>query len=1158
MAHASFVHLHVHTQYSLLDGACFISDLVSVARDQMMPALAITDHGNMFGAIEFYLGAISKGVKPIIGCEVYIAPGSRFEKLSRGIQEASFHFILLAKDEEGYKNLMKLVSIGYLEGFYYRPRIDKQILSQYSKGLIGLTSCLKGELANLILSGQTQMALDCADNFRAIFGNGNLYLELMDNFIPEQRKLNEELLKVSKLLSIPVVATNDVHYLSKESARAHEVLLCIQTQTTLSDPNRMKFQTDEFYFKTPEEMKRVFADIPEAISNTIQIAERCNLELDFRQVRLPHYEPPEGKTREQFLRELCQKGLETRYAGNVNEVILKRLEGELKVIENLGFTSYFLIVWDFIHYAKENNIPVGPGRGSAAGSLTSYLLDITDIDPLRYGLLFERFLNPERVSLPDIDIDFCYERRGEVINYVTQKYSKERVAQIITFGTMQARAVIRDVGRVMGLSYAEVDKIAKLVPFDPNISLATAIDNEPELKNLYKSNSQVTQLIDTSLGLEGLSRHASTHAAGVVISEEPLVNYIPLFKTSDDQITTGYPGSALEKIGLLKVDFLGLRTLTVIDETVKLLKKTQGVQIKIDQIPLDERKTFRLLTNAESLGVFQLESSGMRDLLRKLAPQRIEDIIALLALYRPGPIGSGMVDEFIKRKHGLISIKYDHKHLEPILKDTYGIVVYQEQVMRIASDLAGFSLSQADILRRAMSKKTPEIMEEQRRFFVEGCGKNNIDQRTANKIFDLMEYFSGYGFNLSHSTAYALISYRTAYLKANYPLEFMNALLTSEKDNTDKIVDYINEAMRMGINILPPDINDSFAKFTPIGKNSIRFGLSAIKNVGTGAIESIIQARNKGGAFKSLYDFCERVDLRLVNRKVIESLIKCGAFDSFGLHRSQLMVMLEHALEVASGIQKDRLSKQLSFFDALEDVGGFKKSFQEIPNIKEWLESQMLAFEKEILGFYITGHPLARYERILKTYASCPTAELVNRRDGEEILIGGIIHKAKQTTTRNKSEKMAILKLEDLDGTVEVLVFPEAFRQTGKQIRIGRVVFIKGKLNLRDEEPKVIANDIIPIEEVAEKYTSKVEIDLFTAGLEDQRLGELKSVLLHHPGNVPVYLNLTTPNNQRFQLLVGEELYIQPNEGLIQDLEKMLGERAVHLGTGTFDNSLKL
>jgi DNA polymerase-3 subunit alpha len=908
----------------------------------------------------------------------------------------------------------------------------------------------------------------------------------------------------------------------------------------------MKFQTDEFYFKTPEEMKRVFDDIPEAISNTIQIAERCNLELDFRQVRLPHYEPPEGKTREQFLRELCQKGLQIRYTGNVNELILKRLEGELKVIENLGFTSYFLIVWDFVHYAKENNIPVGPGRGSAAGSLTSYLLGITDIDPLRYGLLFERFLNPERVSLPDIDIDFCYERRGEVINYVTQKYSKERVAQIITFGTMQARAVIRDVGRVMGMSYAEVDKIAKLVPLDPNISLATAIDNEPELKNLYKSNSQVTQLIDTSLSLEGLSRHASTHAAGVVISEEPLVNYIPLFKTSDDQITTGYPGSALEKIGLLKVDFLGLRTLTVIDETVKLLKKTQEVQIKIDQIPLDERKTFRLLSNAESLGVFQLESSGMRDLLRKLAPQRIEDIIALLALYRPGPIGSGMVDDFIKRKHGLIPIKYDHKHLEPILKDTYGIVVYQEQVMRIASELAGFSLSQADLLRRAMSKKTSEIMEEQRRSFVEGCGKNNIDQRTANKIFDLMEYFSGYGFNLSHSAAYALISYRTAYLKANYPLEFMSALLTSEKDNTDKIVDYINEAMRMGINILPPDINDSFAKFTPIGKNSIRFGLSAIKNVGTGAIESIIQARIKEGAFKSLYDFCEHVDLRLVNRKVIESLIKCGAFDSFGLHRSQLMVMLEHALEVASGIQKDKLSKQLSFFDALEDVGGFKKSFQETPNIKEWPESQMLAFEKEILGFYITGHPLARYERTLKTYASCPTVELVSRRDGEEILIGGIIHKAKQTMTRNKSEKMAILKLEDLDGAVEVLVFPEAFRQTGKQIRIGRVVFVKGKLNLRDEEPKVIANDIIPIEEVAEKYTSKVEIDLFTAGLEDQRLGELKSILLRHPGKVPVYLNLTTPNNQRFQLLVGEELYIQPNEGLIQDLEKMLGERAVH------------
>jgi len=707
MIHSDFVHLHVHSQYSLLDGACLVSNLIDMSREYKMPALALTDHGNMFGAIEFYTEAMSKGIKPIIGCEAYVAPASRFEKSSHGIQEASFHLILLAKDETGYKNLLKLVSLGYLEGFYYRPRVDKELLSQYSKGLIALSSCLQGEIPYLIVKDKYEEAKEVASNYKDIFGNGNFYLELQENSIAEQNIANKGLLRIAKELDLPIVATADVHYISKRDARAHEALLCIQTQTTLDDPNHMRFQTDEFYFRPPDEMKQLFSELPQAITSTFEIAQMCNVELEFNKTHLPHYNPPAEMTRDEFLKKLVEEGLKKRYQV-IDEKVHKRAEHELNIIKETGFTSYFLIAWDFIHYAKSKGIPVGPGRGSAAGSVVSYALEITDIDPLKYDLIFERFLNPDRVSLPDIDIDFCYERRGEVINYVVDKYSKDNVAQIITFGTMQARAVIRDVGRVMGLSYGEVDRIAKLIPLDPNITLEEAITSEPELRNLYKSDPRITQLIDTSFALEGLTRHASTHAAGVVISDEPLTNYIPLFKAGEDQISTGYSMSSLEKIGLLKMDFLGLRTLTVIDETVKIIKRTKGVEIDIENIPMNDPRTFALLSRAESLGVFQLESTGMRELLRKLKPNKFEDIIAILALYRPGPIGSGMVDDFIKRKHNLVPIKYDHKLLEPILKETYGIIVYQEQVMRITSDLAGFTLSQADSLRRAMSKKTPE------------------------------------------------------------------------------------------------------------------------------------------------------------------------------------------------------------------------------------------------------------------------------------------------------------------------------------------------------------------------------------------------------------------------------------------------------------------
>ncbi|NQT00307.1 MAG: DNA polymerase III subunit alpha [Candidatus Omnitrophica bacterium] len=1144
MQHSEFVHLHVHTQYSLLDGACKIEPLLNLAKNLRSPALAISDHGNLFGMIEFYQKCLSYGVKPIIGCETYIAPNSRLDKSSR-IQEAAYHLLLLAKTEQGYKNLMKLVSIGYLEGFYYRPRIDKEVLSKYAEGLIGLSACLQGEIAQLIVSGQNQKAQDSAGELSEIFGPGNFYLELQDHRIPEQKKANRGLIELSKKLSIPLVATNDVHYLNKGDAAAHDALLCIQTQTVLSNPQRMKFSSDEFYFKNALEMKELFADFPEALTNTIAIAEKCNVELDFTKTYLPRYKPPEGKTREEYLRQLCLAGLKQRYKEQIDQNALDRLNHELKIIKESGYMSYFLIAWDFIHYAKEKGIPHGPGRGSAAGSLVSYVLGITDIDPLRYGLIFERFLNPERVSLPDIDIDFCYERRNEVISYVSKKYGKHNVAQIITFGTMGAKAVVRDVGRVMAMPYAEVDKIAKLIPSDLNMTLASALQVEPELKSLYKTNPQIKELIDTSLALEGLTRHASTHAAGVVISEEELTNYIPLFKTGDDQITTGVAMGALEKIGLLKMDFLGLRTLTVIEQTIKIIKRIKAEDLDIENISLEDEKTYSLLSQAQTMGVFQLESKGMRDLLKKLRPEKFEDLVALLAIYRPGPIGSGMVDDFIKRKHGQVPISYDDQRLEPILEETCGIIIFQEQVMRIASELAGFSLSQADILRRAMSKKESDVMEEQRKYFVDGCSKNNINKRLANKIFNLIEYFAGYGFNKSHSAAYAMISYRTAFLKANFPVEFMTALLTSEKDNTDKIVSYISEAGKMGIEILSPDANESFAKFTMVSDKSIRFGLSAVKNVGHGAIDSIIAARNKYGRFNSIYEFCEYTDSRLVNKKVLESLIKCGAFDELGLFRSQLLAMLEQAIEMAQGFQKDRQNGQLSFFDRVHKKDQtFKKDFHQVPDIPEWPENQVLAYEKQMLGFYITGHPLASFSKILKNYATHSTQDLTHAQEGTEIATGGIITKLKNITTK-RNEKMAFANLEDLDGFIEVLIFPKVLAQYAKIVRINSTIFIKGRLNLRDNEAKIIAEEIVPLAEVPKRYTRSINVNLVTTGLEDEVLLRLKSILNRHRGSVPVRLSFLSPDHQQVQLEIGADYYSEPSEQLVTEIEGVLGEGVV-------------
>lgn len=1148
MQHSHFVHTHVHTQFSLLDGACKIPELIALAKEYRMAAVAITDHGNMFGAVEFYSEAMKNGIKPIIGCEVYVSPGSRLDRsvAVNENKEAAYHLILLAKDEEGYRNLMKLVSAGYLEGFYYKPRVDKELLAKYSKGLIAQSACLQGEIPYLIVKGKQEEAKVVAAQYKEIFGNGNFYLELQKNLIPDQEIANAGLLKLARELEIPLVATGDVHYLRKKSARAHEGLLCIQTQATLNDPDHMKFSTDEFYFKSAEEFEGMFEDVPQAINSTIEIAEKCNLELDFNKTHLPQFAPPEGKTREEYLRELAETGLNKRYPV-ADKITRERVERELDIIKKTGFTSYFLIAWDFINYAKSKGIPVGPGRGSAAGSVVSYILGITDLDPIKYDLIFERFLNPDRVSLPDIDIDFCYERRAEVIDYVIQKYSKENVAQVITFGTMQARAVIRDVGRVMGISYGDVDRIAKLVPQELDITLERALKLEPELRNLYKSDPQIRQLIDVSTELEGLTRHASTHAAGVVISDRPLTDYIPLYKTTDGLISTGYEMKSLEKIGLLKMDFLGLRTLTVIDETVKIIKRTKGIAIDFNNMPLDDSKTYELLSNAESLGIFQLESPGMRDILRKLKPTKFEDIIAILALYRPGPIGTGMVEDFIKRKHGLAPIKYDHRLLEPILKETYGTIVYQEQVMRIVSDLAGFTMSQADSLRRAMGKKIPEEMEQAKSKFLEGAVKKGIDRRTAEKIFNFIEYFAGYGFNKSHSTAYALISYRTAYLKANYPVEFMTALMTSERDNIDKVAFYIEESGRMGIRILPPSINESFSKFTVVD-NAIRFGLSAVKNVGGGAIDSIVTARNTGGKFKNLYDFCERVDLRLANRKVLESMIKCGALDEFGHHRSQLVAILDDCLECGANSHRERISGQSTFF---EEFGAHSKTHSkkhEIPKIPEWHESQLLAFEKEMLGFYITGHPLAKYEKLIRAYSTCQVKDLGKRRMDEEVSVGGIISKLKFTITKAKSEKMAIMSIEDLTGEAEVLVFPKTFADTEKFIRKDAIVCVKGKINLREERPKIIANDIMPLEELQKKYTQAIIINL-NVGIDERELTKLKTVLESHPGTAPVYLHFKMADGKRFEISVEEKLKVEPSDSLTLDIEKLLGEGVVSFKT---------
>jgi len=1146
MEHSDFVHLHLHTEYSLLDGACRILDnrrapgnLVQRASQYKMPALGITDHGNMFGAIDFYQACVNSGIKPIIGCEVYVAPQSRYVKEGSGISEAANHLILLAKDKTGYENLMRLVSIGYLEGFYYRPRIDKEVLKDYSKGLVCLTGCLKGEVSGAILNDDFDKAKKAISFYGEIFCKENLYLELIDNGISEQKKVCRELIKLGRELGIPLVATNDCHYVDKADAYAQEILLCIGTGKTLDDPTHLKFSTEEFYFKSPQEMKQIFAEIPQAIKSTIEITEKCSLQLDFETIHLPDYKIPEKYNLDEYLRNLCEQGLNKRYT-EVTPDIRKRLDYELSVITRMGFASYFLIVWDFIEYAKRQKIMVGPGRGSGAGSLVAYVLGITEIDPLKYGLLFERFLNPGRKSMPDLDIDFADNGRDRVIDYVKEKYGQKNVAQIITFGTMLARAVVRDTGRVLNVPLPEVDGIAKLIPFGETIQ--GALQLVPELNSRYETDGVVRNLLDMAQRIEGIKRHTGVHAAGIVIAPGEMVNYVPLAKSGKNVVTTQYDDTALIKLGLLKIDFLGLRTLTVIDEALKLIsKRAKETPKEPSDIPLDDGKTYKLLAEGKSCGVFQLESAGMRDLLRKLEPTEFSDVIALVALYRPGPIGSGMVDEFVTRKHKRAKINYEHPSLEPILKDTYGVILYQEDVMRIATELAGFTPEQADVLRQAMGKKVPEEIERQRENFVKGAGKKGISIGKVNRIFDAMVKFGGYGFNKSHASAYALLAYQTAWLKANYPLEYMTVLLSSEMENTDKVVEYMTECHHMGITVLPPSVEKSFSEFR-IEDGSIRFGLLAIKNIGQGAIDSIVGAREMGGAFESLYDFCVRVDLRLVNRRTIESLIKAGCFDLFGQPRAQLFKGLDLLLEKASRAQKERLSGQTSFLDVVDST---VRGVEELPSSKEWQENKLLAYEKEVLGFYITGHPLARFAEEMKNYVSYSIDKLQELGTESQVSIGGIIGSLNKKKTK-RGQLMAIFKLEDLTGMVEVIVFPEAYENgIGKYLLRDEMVIVKGRLNWREEKPRIVASEVIPFSRAREHFIHQMTLKLSTAGLEEDTLKKLKELFEKNRGNCQVNFSLSTPRNRVMK--ISSKIQVKLSEELLEEVERLLGRDSIQL-----------
>jgi DNA polymerase-3 subunit alpha len=1112
MNSSGFVHLHLHTDFSLLDGACEIHRLVRQAEEQKMPAVAVTDHGNLFGAANFYKEASSHGIKPIIGCEVYTTRGDRRDREGNG--ERPNHLILLCENDEGYRNLCQLVSAGYLEGFYYKPRIDYELLSQHSRGLIALSACLRGEVAESLMEERYEQARESAGRLRAIFGENNFFLEVQDQGLEIQKPVNQQLVRLSREIGTPLVATNDCHYLTGADSRAQDVLVCIQTNRTISDPNRMHFSTEQFYFKTAEEMARVFAELPEAVARTVEIAGRCQVKIEPVANPFPDFQVPEGETVESYFERVVRQGFAQRrerlealaQAGRLRHSLAEyeaRLNDEIEIIRKMRFSGYFLIVWDFIHHARSQGIPVGPGRGSAAGSLVSYSMGITNVDPLEYNLLFERFLNPERVSMPDIDIDFCMRRRGEVIEYVRKKYGDENVAQIITFGTLGAKQVLRDAARALDFQYGEADRLAKLVPNELNITLDEALKAAPQLRSQVEREPRVRDLMEVAKRLEGLARHASTHAAGVVISPRPLREILPLYRMGEDQVTTQYDMKALERLGLLKMDFLGLATLTVVFDALDLVARNRGERLELDRLPLDDKDVYQLFSRGDTTGIFQFESHGMRDILRRYQPSRLEDLTALNALYRPGPIQGGMIDDFIDRKHGRKKVAYELPELQDILQETWGVILYQEQVMQIANRLAGFSLGEADLLRRAMGKKKREEMAAQREKFLGGAHAHDVPAKKAERIFDLMAEFAGYGFNKSHSCAYALLAYQTAYLKVHYPVEFMAALLTSEIGKTEKLVRYIHEARGMGLQVLPPDVNESGLYFTPVG-DSIRFGLAAVKNVGEGAAQGIIEAREQRGKFGSLFEFCESIEPRLINRRVLESLIKGGAMDCFGASRSRLLAGIDQAIARGQRVGQQRATGQHGLFSTEMGTGAPEP---ELPEGEEWSEEEQLAAEHATLGLYISGHPLAKYSARLRDLRVVELGALEECENGEETLVAGVVVNLRAMRSR-KGERWAILTLHDMTGMAELLAFPEAFGRLEAAFKSGSPLVVRGRVNVEEVGTRVVVMDARPVEQTAAALRSEFRLRLPMAAVNERLLDGLEDLFGAQPGSCPVIFEL--------------------------------------------------
>jgi DNA polymerase-3 subunit alpha len=1140
----------VHTEYSLLDGACRIKDLVDRAAQLGMPAMALSDHGNLFGAVEFYQTCKKAGIRPILGCEVYMAPGDRMDRTPTAHgKDPNFHFLLLARNLAGYRNLLKLVSAAHLESHYFKPRIDKALLAQHSEGLIGTSACLKSDIAQAVRQGRTKDAERLVAEYREILGVENFYLEVHNHGLEAERELREAYRDFSSRLQVPLVAANDVHYVRAEDARAHEILLCIQTGAKLTDEKRMRYPSDEFYLKDGDSMRALFADLPGAVENTLAIAERCDLQLEFGKNNYPAYPPPQGKTIEGYLRELCDEGMRRRYAERADDPELRqRLEYEIGVIARMGFISYFLITWDFIHYAKSNGIPVGPGRGSAAGSLVAYVLGITDLCPMRYNLLFERFLNPERVSPPDVDVDFCQSRREIVIDYVRKKYGNRSVAQIVTFGTMGAKMAIRDVARVMGLSFGDASRIADQIPKDPKITIGKALAANAEFKRMFEEDEQAGEVIENALKLEGMVRQTGTHAAGVVIADGDLTNSLPLTMDDHGSVITQFEMEPLTELGMLKMDFLGLKTLTVIQDCFDFIEQSTGKRLRSEDIPLEDRATFDLLNKAQNIGVFQVESPGMRRTCMSFDIQSIDDIIALIALYRPGPMD--LIPDYIRRKKGLETFEYLHPLLEKVSSDTYGIMIYQEQVMAAAQVLAGYSLGDADLLRRAMGKKKQEEMDQQKARFIQGCAeKNNIPRKQSEEIFTLLEKFAGYGFNKSHSAAYGLISYHTAYLKANHPVEFMAALLCNELDNTDKIALFVDEAQNMGIRILPPSVNESGLKFT-VAPQQIRYGLAAIKNVGAGAAEAIIDGR-KDGPYASMTDFCRRVEFRAINKKTIESLVKAGAFDGLGPNRATLMAQIDQGLAEASSLARDRESGQGMLLDMMDTPARNSSRVAEGRDegaLPDWPVRERLQYEKELLGFYVTGHPADEYEDDLRSFRGVPLAEVEEEPEDAPVRIAGLVIAKEVRLSKKDQRPWATVVVEDRTGRIEMMVWSDMYQKVGNHLMEGQPVIVAGYLERRDDEkPKLMPQIVQPLEEAARLWVRDIYVLLEREQCRPEIFSAIQGVLARHAGETPVCFVIPGPAQGQAVLETAASFHVKPSLEVLQELRAVAGSGKVRL-----------